>query len=268
MRDLSKNLSNLVDLGVGTGATYLGGLAAMSFSAWVLWDTAVTTGTGNNRIFGLEVGSGDEGFTALIDDDGLGNFYLRMQGRSQPAETLRSASTQVHAIPTGTLTHVAGAFDIANDTIYRWTAGNQQTTSQPFTAATWNVSGSYLDTDRIGANAGAVSSTNIQWDGGIGHLAFFNRLITQDEVTALTLGMDPRMIEGAVLYWPLLGYDDPERCLITGQAATISGSVPRRADEAPVIPFEYLQAQTSGHLQASGQAVTPHFMNLIRQMAA
>jgi hypothetical protein len=264
MRDFSKNVSNFMDLGTGVTAPELSGAAAISFSLWAVVDTVDTTGTTANRMFTFEVGGGDAGLGAMLDDEGSGTV-MRLRSRSVAAESERIL-TGTTTFSNSVLHHLVGAWDFPNDTAYIWVDGVQQSGGQAFLNSTYTTS-TCTETDRIGASTATITTTG-QFDGGLGELVLWKRLLTQNEVTSLSLGMSPWQIDKPALYWPLHGFESPEADLAAGLLGTITGSLPKRTEMPPVLPIESLVAQGGFPFASSVFNVAPLASNLMRRKAA
>jgi hypothetical protein len=270
MRDFSKNLSNYMELGVGATAAVLSGAEGISFSLFAVIDSASTASITENRLFAFTLGSssGNDGISAMIDGfTSPGNLRLRIRSRSFDGESVRQFMSSTNLL-TGTLTHIAGACDIANDTIYIWIDGAQESTAQSYTNATYTVSANNSDTDRIGTLADA-NATAAQFDGALGEIAFWRRTLVQDEVTALSRGMSPLLIDRPTFYWPLTGLDSPEPELVRGLSANIAGSLPQRTEGTPVLDRDLSLAQNMPGFAAVAANTIPVIAgSILRQMAA
>lgn len=142
------------------------------------------------------------------------------------------------SVTPGTVHHVAGSADFPGDTMAIWLDGTKTDGATTWTGTAYTM-GTEVETDRIGCVATAPGG-NAQFNGGIGELVIVRDHIWSDEeVAALALGADPRLIGPPLsFYWDLLGVAD-EYDQVRGQAAMIvGGSIPRRADHAPTVPFE------------------------------
>jgi hypothetical protein len=269
MRDFTKNTSNFCEIGVGVTGPVLSGAPAVSFAMWIIIDAVDTGSITDNRLFAITNGNvgANDGFSAMIDAFTVpGERRLRLRTRSVSGEAVRQILSGVN-LSLGTLYHIAGAADIANDTLYCWIDAAEESTAIAYTNTTYTVGTPNADADRIGTLADPMITT-AQFDGALGELALWPEALTQDEVVALARGMSPFMIRRPAFYWPLLGRDNPEIELVRGSNATVNGSLPKRTEEVPMIPLEYLRAQSGAMPQEAAQAIAPLTMNLIRQMAA
>ncbi len=267
MRDFAKNPDSYYVLGTGYGGPKLHGAAGVSFSAWIVIDSVSNTSENNNPVFGIEVGSGNTGLTVTIDAVSVpGERHLFAYTRSTTADALNS-SRATTSMALSTLHHIAGAVDIPNDTVHLYVNNTKDSDATPVYGASTFTYGSATESDRIGASNLSVVNAR-QFDGAIGHLALFNRLLTDDEVAALSFGMNPWLIDGLAMYFPLDGDDTVDYDHVVGTTVSAIGGVAKRTEEAPVIPLEYLRAQPAAFTASGTQLITPMTMNLIRQMAA
>jgi hypothetical protein len=267
MRDFNKNPDSYYVLGTGYGGPKLHGASGLGFSAWIVIDTVDTLNQNNNPIVGIEVGSGNTGLTVTIDALSVpGERHLFAYTRSTTADALQS-SRATTSMALGTLHHIAGAVDFSSDDVHLYVNNTKDTDTTPVYGASTFTYGSATESDRIGASNLSVVNAR-QFDGAIGHLALFNRMITDDEVAALSFGMNPWLIDGLAMYFPLDGDDTVDYDHVTGTAVSAIGGVAKRTEEAPVIPLEYLRAHPAAFTATGTQLITPHSFNLIRQMAA
>jgi hypothetical protein len=225
-RDFVKNTSNLMVVGSGATAPYLSGASAVSFSCWVNVDAFSSAGTTNNKLFEFEIGGSNNGAQAALDAlTSSPSRILRLGGRSNSTELQlqHSGGTTVTA---STWVHLAGCFDIANDAIVSWVNGTETSSAAAFTNASYTPSGSYSDTDRIGANESSPS-TATQLDGRMFNLGFWRARLSASSVDSLKRGIPPNLVQQSdlIFYWPLSGDQSPEPDLKSGLQGTISGTI-------------------------------------------
>lgn len=82
-----------------------------------------------------------------------------------------------------------------------------------------------LPTDETTLIIGNRSDTTETWDGGIAEVAFWNRILSTDEITMLGAGYAPSFVtEGLVLYIPMIGSMNPEHEVIKKIGGVITSS--------------------------------------------
>jgi len=121
--------------------------------------------------------------------------------------------------------HLAGTYDGSNLRVY---CNGIQEDSTP---ATGNMSSTTAPV-RIGAGSGGLGTEN-PFDGEIGHVAIWDKPLTDGEIKSLANGINPLNIrsESLLFYAPLNG-QTPEYDVIGGLDMTVNGTIV--AEEPPI----------------------------------
>jgi hypothetical protein len=221
-RDISKSTGNRLEIGTTFNQVgpLIGSAAAVSFHCWAQFDV-LGTGTFDNNLFSWGMGAGLGAVNPCI---GGSPAKLRFGGRSQNADAFQQGVGST-TIATGTWYSCGGVLDFTNDKIRVYLNGFEEVNSTvTFGASNYTHTAASSGRDRIGANAGTISTAN-QVDGRITQLAFWNVDIGGEAFVSLAKGFNPLMFTKPLLYFPLSGRQSPELDVMNGLVGTITGTM-------------------------------------------
>jgi len=198
-RDFTKSTANYMSLGTNALSPLLSGATTICGHAWV-WVDTFDTGATDNKILTIIHDGANEGLSLLLSG---ASPVLKVQGRSETGETLRSLSGAT-PVPTGQWVSVGFRCDFANDVtnavFLNGSSDNDGAMSWDTTAYTPGVP---TLNDRIGSHPGGVVT---QWfDGRIAEVVLWAGDISDAGFAALAKGWHPPEVARPLCYFPLLG---------------------------------------------------------------
>jgi len=163
------------------------------------------------------------------DAGGAFQYLLSTDGGDMCQFAIFNSATRIATgttvLTTGTWFHMAGVYDGSEIRCYlngveegsTATSGNMSSTSAPV---------------RIGAGSGG-SGTESPFDGDIGHVAIWDRPLSESEIESLASGISPLRLDQSNLlsYWPLNGHS-PETDVVGSFNMTVNGSI--NSEEPPI----------------------------------
>ena len=172
-------LTQRVDLPLTTG-TSLAGLTAVSFSAFVYFDTIGGAGS-YDSVFMLRraAGGNHQIYTRVFDEGSFG-----IDSRPNVTDSQAHAGTAAGLISTGQWHHIAAVFDVTARTVRLFVDG--QFVSEADVSGNWGP-GSEFDGVTSHATFGSdpSSQTIHRMDGRINDARFFHRALSDEEIADL-----------------------------------------------------------------------------------
>lgn len=207
--------------------------AGLTISSWFKAPSASPSGTRTLFCY-KNATSSETGFDLQLSTNGR----LTATAYSSGAASAQAGS----AITASTWQHGCARFVSTTSRFcyFNGVAGTENTTSKNPSMNTTN------DRWAIGVNHSLTSTYGEPWDGDLAEIAIWNVALSAGEITALSRGVCPILIQKANLqgYWPLYGLDSPERDFSPGYRGdttfrnqTITGTVNAGTTHAPVISF-------------------------------
>lgn len=182
-------------------------VGVMSFSAKVrpAYNTSYSYVVGS----GAETSDRQRGICIVITSSST--IYVGAKNASRKCTTGYFSFTKADVL------NIVGVFD--TDNLYVYINGVLVKTQPAVNHSDYDVS-----TVPYGAHIGGPSSgTSNTFSGHMEHLAIYDRVLTQEDVTAL-LTQTPDTIAGVKHYWPLNDGSDTLTDIIAGEAATLTGT--------------------------------------------
>lgn len=252
-RDFTKDGSNYMTLGGDAIGPLVNGASAISMAAWGYPDS-FAAGTNENRLFTFEIAGGNTGGTMAVGNS-TGTFKLRLGGRSVSTDSFqnRNANTEV---TTGSWHHFGGVLDFANDLITPYYEGVAENSGAVTFGNSTYTHGSTSSTDGIGKGVGdTILITDVQWDGRIAEVAVWAGDIGASGYAMLNKGFSPLLVRPDLLvaYWPLMGRYSPEIDLISGENATINGTIAQADHQRIIYPTRPQAINVPAVVAATGQ---------------
>lgn len=211
-----------------------------------VWAKPASTGAGSHNLYATGPASPNGYSIQLRRDADAWNFYV-----SNGVTDVNA--TEAAGVTSGAWRHVVGVQSAAGGSggsILLYTGGVlRQTTSLGGIARVREGT-----THCIGGDRSDAGTPNQLWDGDIAEFALWDVALTQNEITALSLGFSPLFIRPNNLqcYQPLIGVYSPEIDIVRGFNFTVSGSPSQSAHPAMI----YAAPATSPrHGSASGLSV-------------
>lgn len=211
----------------GDLASYAGAVVAgmpMTVSAWYYPNTLTSGQT--HALASLSDNAGNEYVYLHVMEDG-GSFKVgagqRMVSGGTHANAFSTASPSV-----GTWNHAAAVFGSTTSRAAYLDGANKGTNATNVGAA-----GSAYTVSGVGAFK--FSGSTHHADGRIGEVAWWNVVLTDDEIEDLAAGVRPALIrpESLVAYWRIKGNDSPEPDEVGSADLTLVGP-PLQAPDPPM----------------------------------
>ena len=194
------------------------GATVLSFSAWV-WQDNVTQ---DHAVF--DFSSGNQGIQLYFDDVGS------VSGRTNTFKTILDEGVGIDSVSQEWSTnagvqnawqHIFLGMEAASATgLQFWISGIEDALS-PVSLSALADFGNTTNTIVMGQD----QAGNRDRDGRLAEVAFWNRILTDPEIIALSKGFSPLCFPvGLLFYATLIGRNSPERDIKGGIAGTLTGT--------------------------------------------
>jgi len=248
-RNFTKNTANYMTTGVNSFGSLLAGLGVFSFHAIVKLTSKNSSGTQGDDLFYIMRSNTQVGLSVTMTGSAVVN-QVRIFARSQAADSGQTVDSTT-TLSTGTEYSLGGVVNVASDSMRIYVNGSQEASSSvSFGATTWTSDTPTTASDAIGCSlnsSNVPTSTARQTNGLISELAFWNIDIATAGFAQLANRTSAQLVfpSALLIYFPLVGYQSPERDYVGGMSGTITGTVAADIHPRVIRPTQGLRKVTA-----------------------